>query len=112
MLGGPSMTTTAPHLSTDPALPSAPLPDGLVVVVKRECETCQMVAPVLAQLAAGPGLTVFTQDDPTFPDGLDPVFDADLTLSWHHDIETVPTLIKVVDGHEVDRTVGWHRPHW
>ena len=52
------MTTTAPHLSTDPAPPSPPLPDGLVVVVKRECETCQMVSPVLAQLAAGPGLTV------------------------------------------------------
>ena len=106
------MTTTAPHLSTDPAPPSPPLPDGLVVVVKRECETCQMVAPVLAQLAAGPGLTVYTQDDPTFPDGLDPVFDADLALSWHHDIETVPTLIKVVDGREVERTVGWHRPQW
>ena len=106
------MTTTAPHLSTDPAPPSPPLPDGLVVVVKRECETCQMVAPVLAQLAAGPGLTVYTQDDPAFPDGLDPVLDADLALSWHHDIETVPTLIKVVDGDEVERTVGWHRPQW
>ena len=48
------MTTTAPHLSTDPAPPSPPLPDGLVVVVKRECETCQMVAPVLAQLGRRP----------------------------------------------------------
>ena len=28
--------------------PNAPaLPDGLVVVVKRECETCRMVAPLL-----------------------------------------------------------------
>jgi thiol-disulfide isomerase/thioredoxin len=89
-----------------------PLPDGLVVVVKRECETCQMVVPVLAQLAKEPGLTVITQDDPTFPAELDPTFDEDLALSWHHDIETVPTLLKVIDGREVDRTVGWHRSQW
>ena len=35
-------------MSTD----TATLPDGLVVVVKRECETCQTVVPVLGQLAA------------------------------------------------------------
>jgi thiol-disulfide isomerase/thioredoxin len=28
------------------------LPDGLIVIVKRECETCQMVVPVLEQLAS------------------------------------------------------------
>ena len=71
---------------------AATLPDGLVVVVKRECETCQMVAPLLSQFATA----VYTQDDPAFPDGLAPVHDADLSVSWHHDIEVVPTLIKVV----------------
>lgn len=85
-----------------------PLPDGLVVVVKRECETCQMVAPLLAEF----DVTVYTQDDATFPAGADPIHDADLAISWHHHIETVPTLIRVVDGREVERTAGWLRADW
>lgn len=89
-----------------------PLPDGLVVVVKRDCETCQTVVPVLQDLAARASLVVHSQDDPAFPAGLDPVDDGDLAFSWHHDIETVPTLIKVVDGVEVARTVGWSRDDW
>src|ERR1043165_3523857 len=84
------------------------LPDGLVVVVKEECETCRMVAPLLGALDA----TVYTQDDPSFPAGVAAVHDADLAISWHHDIETVPTLIRVVDGIEVERTVGWLRSDW
>jgi hypothetical protein len=89
------------------------LPDGLVVVVKRECETCRMVIPVLSQLRdAGTSLTVYTQDDPTFPEGIDALHDADLAVSWHHDIETVPTVIRVVDGVETARTVGWLRTEW
>jgi hypothetical protein len=85
-----------------------PLPDGLVVVVKEECETCRMVAPLLAQI----GATVYTQDDPSFPAGVEAIHDEDLSLSWHHDIETVPTLIRVADGAEVERTVGWLRSDW
>src|SRR3954447_6415043 len=92
---------------------SSPLPDGLVVVVKEECETCRTVAPLLAELAkAGEVLTVFTQDDPSFPPGVDAVHDRDLSVSWHHDIETVPTLLRVQDGVEIERTVGWDRDVW
>jgi len=86
----------------------APLPDGLVVVVKRDCATCVMVAPLLIDL----GATVYTQDDPKFPDGVAAIHDHDLAVSWHHDIETVPTLIKVQGGIEVERTVGWVRDEW
>jgi hypothetical protein len=89
-----------------------PLPDGLVAVVKRDCETCQTVVPVLRQLADGPGLTVYSQDDPEFPGDPAAIYDDDLAVSWHHDIETVPTLIRIVDGSEVDRTFGWSRPAW
>ena len=89
------------------------LPDGLVIVVKRECETCRMVVPVLSQLrATGHALTVYTQDDPTFPDGIDAIHDADLAVSWHHEIDTVPTVIHVTNGAEVSRTVGWSRTEW
>jgi len=88
------------------------LPDGLVVVVKRECETCRMIVPVLEQLRERCDLTVHVQDDPEFPSGLEPIHDSDLAVSWHHDIETVPTLIRVVDGVETARTVGWVRDEW
>jgi hypothetical protein len=88
------------------------LPDGLVVVVKRECETCRMVVPVLAQLAANPGVVVYTQDDPDFPGDPVALHDHDLSVSWHHEIETVPTLIKVEGGEEVGRTIGWLRAEW
>ncbi|MGZ4765219.1 MAG: thioredoxin family protein, partial [Ilumatobacteraceae bacterium] len=84
------------------------LPDGLVLIVKKECETCRMIAPLLGEFDA----TVYTQDDPTFPEGAHPIFDADLAVSWHHSIDTVPTLIRVVDGGEVERTVGWLRSDW
>ncbi|MEY3679615.1 MAG: hypothetical protein RL547_227 [Actinomycetota bacterium] len=89
------------------------LPDGLVIVVKHECETCRMVVPVLSQLRdAGAAVTVYTQDDPSFPAGVDAIHDADLSVSWHHEIETVPTVIRVADGSEVARTVGWSRVEW
>jgi len=88
-------------------------PDGLVAVVKRDCPTCVLVAPVLAQLADAVELTVFSQDDPTFPETLGgAVDDRDLAVSWHLDLDTVPTLLRVEGGVEVDRIVGWLREQW
>jgi hypothetical protein len=93
------------------ALPT--LPDGLVVIVKRECETCRMVVPVIEQLTNGSlPVTVYVQDDPTFPESLAPIHDADLSISWHYDIETVPTVLRIKNGVEVARTVGWVRDEW
>lgn len=90
-----------------------PLPDGIVAVVKEACPTCELVAPVLAELRdAGATLTVYTQDDPSFPAGLNSLHDADLAVSYHHAIETVPTLLRVEHGKEVERTEGWSREHW
>ncbi|MFM7870599.1 MAG: thioredoxin family protein, partial [Actinomycetota bacterium] len=90
-----------------------PIDDGLVVVVKEDCATCRLVVPVIQQLRT-PDLAVevYVQDDPTFPPGMPVHHDADLSFSWHHDIETVPTLIRVVGGREVQRTVGWNRADW
>src|SRR6478672_4884141 len=81
---GDDVTLTATPSATTPVLP-----DGLVAIVKRECATCVMVVPVLQRLAAEVGLTVYTQDDPSFPEGVVSVHDVDLAVSWHHDIETV-----------------------
>lgn len=95
-----------------PPTAAPPLPDGIVVVVKAECETCQTVVPVLGQLADAVDLTLFTQDDPAFPSSPTATHDDDLSISWHHDIDTVPTVIKVEDGVEVGRAVGWRRDEW
>lgn len=89
-----------------------PLPDGLVAFVKRDCPTCELVAPVLEQLARATPTHVYSQDDPDFPKHPIPIDDTELRMSWHHDIDAVPTLIRVVDGVEVERVLGWHRGEW
>jgi hypothetical protein len=87
--------------------------DGLVAVVRRGCPTCISVAPVLADLAKKATLTVISQDDPAFPDGVASVIDdRDLDLSWLLGIETVPTLLRVAGGQESAREIGWHRTRW
>jgi len=89
------------------------LPDGLIAIVKRECATCVMVDPLFTNIAAsGTPLTVYTQDDPTFPASVSAIHDADLSVSWHYDIETVPTLLRIENGEEVDRTFGWSKDAW
>ena len=89
------------------------LPDGLVAIVKRDCPTCRLVAPVLAELADGAlPLTVYSQDDPAFPDAVKVVDDTDLEVSFALELETVPTLLRVSGGEIVDRTEGWLRREW
>ncbi len=90
------------------------LVDGIVVVVKQDCPTCSLVVTALEQLIdTGLTVTVVSQDNPEFPASIDGVIDDRmLTLSWHHQIETVPTLLLVQDGKEVQRTVGWSRQEW
>jgi hypothetical protein len=89
------------------------LGDGLVAVVKRDCPTCTLIAPVLADLAGRADLTVVSQDDPGFPEGVDGVVDdRDLDTSYRLDIETVPTLLRVNGGSVVARTEGWLRSDW
>jgi hypothetical protein len=69
----------------------------IVAVVKRDCPTCTLVAPVLEDLVArGVVSTVHREDD-----------DNGLEASWRLGIETVPTLVR---GDE--RIVGWSRPQW
>jgi hypothetical protein len=92
---------------------TTPLPDGLVAIVKRDCPTCRLVAPVLAELAGGDDpVTVYSQDDPTFPDGVKVVDDTTLDVSFALDLETVPTLLRVDGGEIVARTEGWMRSEW
>ena len=80
------------------------LPDGLVAVVKRECPTCVLVEPVLREL----GAAVWVQDDAEWFEH----DDTELELSYRLGIETVPTLLRVEDGAEAARVVGWSREQW
>ncbi len=84
--------------------PHMQLPDGLVAVVKRECPTCVLVEPVLREL----GAEVWCQDDAGWFDH----DDTELELSYRLGIETVPTLMRVEDGEETARVVGWSREQW
>ncbi len=90
------------------------LENGWVVVVKHDCPTCELVQPVLRKMEdSGTPLQVFSQDDPSFPEGLATVVDdRDLEQSFRLEIESVPTLIRRENGQEVERTVGWHRGEW
>jgi hypothetical protein len=86
---------------------------GLVVFVKRGCETCAMVEPLLGDIArAGEPLVAFSQDDATFPRSVPGVDDTSLERSFCFDIETVPTIIRFMQGREVARTFGWNRTEW
>jgi len=87
--------------------------DGLVAVVKRDCPTCVLTAPVLGELARRAGITVYTQDDASFPDTVPGrIGDLDLDISHRLQIEIVPTLIRVESGREIARTYGWDRIEW
>ena len=89
------------------------LADGFVVFVKRDCPTCELIVPVLEQLCESKILqTIFTQDDASFPELPITSDDTSLEVSFSHRIETVPTLLKIQDGIEVDRTVGWSQDTW
>lgn len=86
---------------------------GFIVIVKRDCETCQLIAPVLQQLADAADCLVYSQDDPAFPPGIASVRDdRDLEVSYRLDIEIVPTIIRADAGVELQRLVGWRREDW
>ena len=88
------------------------LPDGLVLFVKRGCPACELVQPVLCELAAE-GAQIHSQNDPEFPAGAANILDdRELEQSFRHNVETVPTLIRFENGREVARVVGWERNEW
>ncbi|MEM7277433.1 MAG: thioredoxin family protein [Pseudomonadota bacterium] len=86
--------------------------DGLLIVCKRDCETCTMLTPVYDQIGQGDlPLTIYSQDDPTFPSET-AIYDSELETSFRLNIEVVPTLIRFEDGKEVSRTFSWDRSEW
>ena len=85
----------------------------LIAVIKRDCETCRLVEPVLAQIRGRAPLALYSQDDPAFPESLGgSQDDTALERSWRLGIETVPTLIRFEGEKEVARIAGWDRAEW
>ena len=88
--------------------------ERLIVVAKRDCPTCEMLEGVYAELrAGGTPFAVYSQDDPGFPNSIpERIDDRELEISFRHDIEIVPTLIRLGEAGEIGRAVGWHRGEW
>ncbi|MBC6439328.1 MAG: thioredoxin [Rhodospirillales bacterium] len=87
--------------------------DGLALVLKEDCPTCQLIAPVAAELKRlGDLKAIYSQDNPEFPRGLAVIDDRDLQASFALETDIVPTLIRREGGRETGRVIGWHRGEW
>ena len=85
------------------------------VVIKKDCPTCEMIEPVLAELTTTyPGkVTIYIQDDPSFPESIESkIDDTSLEFSYRNNIEIVPTLICSSESKESARTYGWDKAEW
>jgi hypothetical protein len=111
------MTQVAvPHIETSgkPAFASC----NFLAIVKQDCPTCALVMPVLRQIenvvdAVGGILEMHVQDDVRCAAGFShPHDDTALASSYRYNIDTVPTLIRLKDGQEDARAVGWRRSEW
>ncbi|MEX2469901.1 MAG: thioredoxin family protein [Pseudohongiellaceae bacterium] len=89
---------------------------SFALIVKRACPTCELIAPVIPQLADSLDGTVriYSQDDPGFPAGVAGVIDdRELEFSYRNRVEIVPTLIRfAATGEESARVHGWDRQQW
>lgn len=87
----------------------------LIVVVKRECPTCELVESVLHEIDRGTlPLYTLVQDDADYSAGglKNIAYDETLEQSWILDIEFVPTLVRIEAGKEVARIYGWDKAEW
>lgn len=88
-------------------------PRQYLLFLKRECNTCRMIEPVIERLTrALPALKMYVQDDPEYLTALGAAYDATLEQSFRHEIEVTPTLIALENQKEVARAIGWDRVEW
>jgi hypothetical protein len=110
------MHEAASHIETNdkPAAVAA----TFVAFIKQDCPTCVLAMPVLREIEhlvgrAGGTLEVHVQDDVSFATGFSHARDdSALAASYRHNIDTVPTLIRLDGGREEARAVGWRRSEW
>jgi hypothetical protein len=110
------MQEAVPHIETNdkPALAAG----TFIAFVKQDCPTCVLAMPVLREIEelvgrSGSRLEVHVQDDVSFATGFSHASDdTALATSYHYNIDTVPTLIRLQGGQEDARVVGWRRSEW
>ena len=108
----PSTPLMNPHPDLSPSAATPALSgvrDGLLLFVKRECETCALITPLIASLGIA---ALYVQDDPAVFAAFAPVDDTQLACSYRNKIDTVPTLIRMAGGRETARAEGWVRDEW
>ena len=87
--------------------------DGIIVVVKKDCPTCLLIAPVLKELEqSGKEVSVYYQDTSDFLSVTNVIDDRELEVSYRLNIEIVPTLLMFSGGKESSRLTGWEREEW
>ena len=86
--------------------------DGIAVFVKYDCPTCLMVVPVLEKIQKTVEMKVFVQDYPEKFPSLMVDDDRELADSYDYNIEIVPTIVRIENGTEIERSVGWERSSW
>ena len=85
----------------------------LALIVKKDCETCRLISPLVQELQVAKEMLVYSQDDPKFPSDASVIDDTGLEYSWRWRIEVVPTLILFDEsGEERQRLVGWDKAAW
>ena len=81
-----------------------------LLFVKAECETCQLIEPVIGEaIDAGKAIRILVQDDPAFLGAHSPCDDTLLEESYRWNVETTPTLIALDHNRETGRVDGWDR---
>ena len=85
----------------------------VLVFLKYDCPTCELIRPLLADIQKKvPSLEIIVQDDRKLFPSLNVQEDNDLEISFNHEIEIVPTAIKLERNTETVRLVGWDKKEW
>src|SRR5258708_14184249 len=103
------MQEAVPHIETNdnPVLAAR----TFVAFVKQDCPTCVLAMPVLRAIEelvgrSGGRLEVHVQDDVSFATGFSHASDdTALATSYHYNVDTVPTPIRLACGPEDARAV-------
>ncbi|MBC6401012.1 MAG: thioredoxin family protein [Ekhidna sp.] len=87
--------------------------NDLLLFLKQDCETCQLVKPVVDDLKKkGVDIEVYVQDYPDYYEELSPNDDTSLEASFNWNVETTPTLIQTSGKGSTLRVEGWDKKGW
>ena len=87
--------------------------ERILVFLKHDCPTCELILPLLADIQKNTSaLKIIVQDNPNLFNDMDVQEDSNLEISFQHEIETVPTVVKIENKSETSRLIGWDKQEW